>query len=116
MRQAGREPGDSGADVPSWLTDLARSAARMPVPAPLRAPAGGGRKSAVLILFGDGPDGPDLLLVQRSPWLRQHAGQPAFPGGAVDKSDSGPVSAALREAAEEARVNPASVQVLSVLP
>jgi 8-oxo-dGTP pyrophosphatase MutT (NUDIX family) len=88
----------------------------MQVPAPLRVPAAGGRRSAVLILFGDGPDGPDLLLVQRSPWLRRHAGQPAFPGGAVDGSDAGPVSAALREAAEEARVNPASVQVLAVLP
>ena len=88
----------------------------MPVPALLRAPSGGGRKSAVLILFADGPDGPDLLLIQRGRWLRQHAGQPAFPGGAIDESDAGPVSAALREAAEEAGVNPAGVQVLAVLP
>ena len=116
MSQECAEPGDGGADVPGWLVGLARSAARMPVPALLRAPAGGGRRSAVLILFGDGPDGPDLLLVQRSPWLRRHAGQPAFPGGAVDKSDAGPVSAALREAAEEAQVNPSGVQVLAVLP
>lgn len=116
MSQTGGERHDGGAAVPGWLAGLARSAVRMPVPAPLRVPAAGGRRSAVLILFGDGPGGPDLLLVQRSPWLRRHAGQPAFPGGAVDGSDSGPVSAALREAAEEARVNPASVQVLAVLP
>ena len=116
MSQTGEQPRDGGADVPGWLVRLAESAVTMPVPAPLRAPAGGGRPSAVLILFGDGPDGPDLLLVQRSPWLRRHAGQPAFPGGAVDESDSGPVAAALREAAEEARVNPAGVQVLAVLP
>jgi 8-oxo-dGTP pyrophosphatase MutT (NUDIX family) len=116
MSQAGALPGDGGADVPGWLVGLARSAARMSVPAPLRAPAGGGRQSAVLILFGDGPGGPDLLLVQRSPWLRRHAGQPAFPGGAVDKSDAGPVSAALREAAEEAQVDPSGVQVLAILP
>jgi 8-oxo-dGTP pyrophosphatase MutT (NUDIX family) len=116
MSQARDEPRQDGADVPGWLVRLAESAPTMPVPAPLRAPPGGGRQSAVLILFGDGPDGPDLLLVQRSPWLRRHAGQPAFPGGAVDAADSGPVAAALREAAEEALVNPAGVQVLAVLP
>ncbi len=79
-------------------------------------PASGGRRSAVLILFGEGPAGPDVLLVQRSPWLRRHAGQPAFPGGAIDPQDGGPVAAALREAAEEALVDPAGVDVLAVLP
>jgi 8-oxo-dGTP pyrophosphatase MutT (NUDIX family) len=88
----------------------------MTVPPPLRPPPGGGRPSAVLILFGEGPDGPDLLLVQRSLSLRRHAGQPAFPGGSIDESDAGPVAAALREAAEEARVDPSGVQVLTVLP
>jgi 8-oxo-dGTP pyrophosphatase MutT (NUDIX family) len=102
--------------VPGWLTRLAASAAGMAVPPQLRPPAGGGRPSAVLILFGEGPRGPDVLLVQRSPWLRRHAGQPAFPGGAIDESDGGPVPAALREAAEEALVDPAGVQVLTVLP
>jgi 8-oxo-dGTP pyrophosphatase MutT (NUDIX family) len=116
MTRSGPQARGDGADVPGWLVGLAQSAARMPVPAPLRVPAGGGRQSAVLILFGDGPGGPDLLLIQRSPWLRRHAGQPAFPGGAVDKADAGPVSAALREASEEARVNPGGVQVLAVLP
>jgi 8-oxo-dGTP pyrophosphatase MutT (NUDIX family) len=88
----------------------------MAVPPPLAPPPGGGRPSAVLILFGDGPGGPDLLLVQHSANLRRHAGQPAFPGGAIDESDGGPVPAALREAAEEAGVDPAGVQVLAVLP
>jgi 8-oxo-dGTP pyrophosphatase MutT (NUDIX family) len=107
---------DSGAEVPQWLAELARSAARMTVPQALRPPPGGGRPSAVLILFGEGTDGPDVLLVQRSLSLRRHAGQPAFPGGAIDESDGGPVAAALREAAEEAQVDPAGVQVLAVLP
>ncbi len=31
---------------------------------------------------------PGLLLTQRSPHLRKHAGQVAFPGGAVDSSDA----------------------------
>jgi len=102
--------------VPGWLVELARSAATMEMPQAMRPPPGGGRPSAVLILFGDGPDGPDLLLVQKTPWLRRHAGQPAFPGGAIDETDTGPVSAALREAAEEAGVDPSGVQVLTVLP
>jgi len=104
------------ADVPPWLVGLAQAAAGMTVPPGMAPPAGGGRPSAVLILFGEGPRGPDLLLVQRSPFLRRHAGQPAFPGGAIDESDGGPVLAALREAAEEARVDPSGVQVLAVLP
>jgi 8-oxo-dGTP pyrophosphatase MutT (NUDIX family) len=101
---------------PGWLRDLAVAAAQSPVPPLLRPPPDGGRASAVLVLFGDGPDGPDLLLVQRGPGLRRHSGQPAFPGGAVDPGDGGPVPAALREAAEEAGVDPTGVEVLAVLP
>jgi 8-oxo-dGTP pyrophosphatase MutT (NUDIX family) len=88
----------------------------MAVPTGLRPPADGGRHSAILILFGDGPRGPDLLLMQRSNSLRRHAGQPAFPGGVIDSDDEGPVGAALREASEEAHVDPAGVDVVTVLP
>ena len=115
-RGAPAGPGAAPGEPPGWLLDLAEAAASAPVPAPLRPPPGGGRPSAVLMLFGTGPDGPDLLLVQRGPGLRRHSGQPAFPGGAIDPSDGGPVPAALREAAEEAGVDPAGVDVLAVLP
>jgi 8-oxo-dGTP pyrophosphatase MutT (NUDIX family) len=74
------------------------------------------RKSAVLMLFGEGPSGPDVLLLQRSDELRHHAGQPAFPGGGIDPTDDGPVGAALREAVEETGVDPAGVDVLTTLP
>jgi 8-oxo-dGTP pyrophosphatase MutT (NUDIX family) len=103
------------ADVPEWLARLAETAPRMPVPPRMRPPAGS-RPSAVLVLFGQGPAGPDLLIVQRSPWLRRHAGQAAFPGGAIEPADEGPVGAALREAAEEVGVDPAGVEVLGQLP
>jgi len=110
-------PRADGGQVPGWLIDLARSAERMKVPADLRPPPGGGRRSAILILFGAGSTlGPDLLLVQRSQELRRHAGQPAFPGGVIDPGDDGPVGAALREAAEEAGVNPSGVDIVGVLP
>jgi 8-oxo-dGTP pyrophosphatase MutT (NUDIX family) len=102
---------------PGWLGRLAAAAGQMDIPPLLRPPGHGGRPAAVLILFGaDGAHGPDLLLIRRSAALRKHAGQPAFPGGAIDAADGGPVRAALREAAEETGIDPASVHVAGVLP
>jgi len=102
--------------APDWLTGLASRARELAVPPRMQAPPRGGRPSAVLLLFGETDGEPDLLIVQRSPHLRRHAGQPAFPGGAMEPADGGPVGAALREAAEEAGVEPAGVEVLAVLP
>jgi 8-oxo-dGTP pyrophosphatase MutT (NUDIX family) len=102
--------------APGWLRELAGVAATMEVHPQLTPPATGGRESAVLILFGDGPDGPDLLFIQRSEDLRLHAGQPAFPGGAIDAGDGGPVAAALREAVEEVGLDPGGVDVVGTLP
>jgi 8-oxo-dGTP pyrophosphatase MutT (NUDIX family) len=112
---ANTEPAD-GAPAPQWLRDLAVTAATMEVPRVVRPPAAGGRRSAVLVLFGEGSEGPDLLYIQRNAGLRRHAGQPAFPGGAIEDSDDGPVAAALREAAEETGVDPSGVDVLTALP
>nr|WP_269809992.1 CoA pyrophosphatase [Kineosporia rhizophila] len=75
------------------------------------APAPDARHSAVLVLFAPGERGPDVLLTQRAATLRAHAGQVAFPGGRVDPTDAGPAAAALREAHEEAGVDPAGVLV-----
>lgn len=102
--------------VPDWLSGLAGRAGRLTIPPRMQAPSGGGRPSAVLLLFGETGGDPDLLIVQRSPHLRRHAGQPAFPGGAIEPADGGPVEAALREAAEEVGVDPAGVDVLAILP
>ena len=107
--------GDASDQAPDWLTRLAKSATQMPVPPALRPPASGGRPAAVLILFGTGPNGPDVLLIERAADLRKHAGQPAFPGGAIDEADCGPVPAALREAAEETGVDPDGVLVVGVM-
>ena len=115
--------------VPGWLRDLADAASKMDINPMNQPPVHGGRASAVLVLFAAGPQAtgpqaangpqhhtPDLLLIQRSADLRLHAGQPAFPGGAVDAADDGPVAAALREAAEEVGVDPAGVDVVGTLP
>ena len=101
--------------VPAWLRELAAAAETMETSPQLVPPATGGRASAVLVLFGDGPGGPDLLLIQRSEELRLHAGQPAFPGGAIDAGDGGPVGAALREAVEEVGLDPSGVDVVGHL-
>jgi 8-oxo-dGTP pyrophosphatase MutT (NUDIX family) len=114
--------GPGGPPVPAWLRDLAEAASKMEINPLAQPPARGGRASAVLVLFANGPNGPgetsdpDLLFIQRSAELRLHAGQPAFPGGAIDAGDDGPVAAALREAAEEVGVDPAGVDVVGILP
>jgi 8-oxo-dGTP pyrophosphatase MutT (NUDIX family) len=80
-------------------------------------PDEGGRQSAVLILFGPNADGgEDVVLTERSHSMRSHAGQVSFPGGSIDADDSGPVSAALREAREEVGLDPAGVHVVAELP
>ena len=48
--------------------------------------------------------------------MRSHAGQVSFPGGSVDPSDDGPAPRALREAREEAGLDPAGVDVVGELP
>ncbi|WP_371498007.1 CoA pyrophosphatase [Kitasatospora sp. NBC_00374] len=109
--------------LPGWLLPV-REAAETVRPEQLSRflpPAEGGRPSAVLMLFGQGPLGPDLLLIERARSLRSHAGQPSFPGGALDPEDGdpdgpGPVAAALREAAEETGLDPSGVQVFATLP
>jgi 8-oxo-dGTP pyrophosphatase MutT (NUDIX family) len=106
------------ADLPAWLRPLAEAVAGIRADELSRhfPPKQGGRQSAVLLLFGEGPDGPDILIIERAHGMRSHAGQPAFPGGAVDPGDAGPVAAALREAQEETGLDPAGVQVFAVLP
>ncbi|HEY6739106.1 MAG TPA: CoA pyrophosphatase [Actinopolymorphaceae bacterium] len=105
-------------DLPDWLRPVADLAARSePSDFARDVPADGtGRPSAVLILFGEGDSGPDLLLIERAHTMRSHAGQPAFPGGGVDPTDAGPVEAAIREAVEETGVDPSGIEVFGSLP
>lgn len=105
--------------LPHWMDPLlARiGSARTEDFTTLPTPTSGGRESAVLVLLAEEPDaGPDLLVLQRAATLRNHAGQPAFPGGAADPGDADAAATALREANEEVALDPASVTVLAQLP
>ncbi len=109
--------------TPPWLRQLevALPGVRAEQLSRFLPPPSGGRHSAVLVLFGEGERGPDVLLIERAHTLRAHAGQPAFPGGALDPEDgdpegAGPVAAALREANEEVGLDAGSVRVLGRLP
>ena len=104
--------------VPEWLRPLVAGTATLD-PSTFRwlsPPDGGGRSAAVLMLFANGPAGPDVLLLRRADTLGSHAGQVAFPGGAADPTDDGPVATALREAVEEVGVDPAGVRPVALLP
>lgn len=107
--------------LPGWLQPLAHAAVHVRPEQLSRflPPDEGGRESAVLMLFGEaspGWDGADVLLIERAHDMRTHAGQVAFPGGAVDRGDADVVAAAVREATEETGLDPAGVEVIGTLP
>ena len=125
--------------APPWLAPLVhrpeavKHAYRRRVPAEVLAAltaanttaalTGARRDAAVLVLFsgpGGGeagmlPDDADLLVTVRSSTLRHHAGQAAFPGGAADPGDQGPVHTALREATEETGLETSRLHPLATL-
>ncbi len=106
-------------DLPAWLEPVRRGADQITVDELTRfvPPAGSRtREGAVLMLFGEGPAGPDLLLTERAHDMRSHPGQVSFPGGSIDAGDPSPEAAALREAEEEVGVDPAGVHVFASLP
>ncbi|MGW2900241.1 coenzyme A pyrophosphatase, partial [Streptomyces sp. NPDC001212] len=97
MTRASEASGTQGGSValsteglPGWLGPVVRVAETVrPIQLSRFLPPedGAGRQSAVLILFGEAERGPELLLMERAGSLRSHAGQPAFPGGALDPED-----------------------------
>lgn len=131
-------PLNAGA-APSWLKPLVdnakdiKHAYRRRVPPEVlamitaantkAAVTGARRDAAVLVLFsgppdsqsGGLPDDAELLVTVRASTLRHHAGQAAFPGGAADPGDTGPVFTALREATEETGIDQARLQPLATL-
>lgn len=81
---------------------------------PAESPSGGLPAEAT-VLSGGLPAEADLLLTVRASTLRHHAGQAAFPGGAADPGDDGPVHTALREANEETGIDTGRLHPLCTL-
>jgi len=124
--------------APAWLKPLIDNTERIPkayrrqVPPDVMAAltaakatatvTGSRRDAAVLVLFsgpedaaGPVPEEADLLVTVRASTLRHHAGQAAFPGGATDPGDDGPVHTAFREATEETGLDTSRVRPLATL-
>lgn len=72
------------------------------------------RRAAVLVLVGCHEEQPTLVLTERSPRLRAHAGEVALPGGRIEPGET-PEQAAVREAGEEVGVDPGAVVLLGRL-
>jgi 8-oxo-dGTP pyrophosphatase MutT (NUDIX family) len=99
------------------LVEIVRAGGLSDFVGPRQPPPDGGRPSAVLVVFSPLPDGDlSVLLIERSPDMRSHAGQVAFPGGATDAEDADHIATALREAEEETGLDPAQVQIVGELP
>lgn len=115
-RRTGASSSRRDTTAPPWLRDLVDAVGEgIPVQTrhAMQTPRPGARQAAVLILFGEGPAGPDILLLQRAADMRNHAGQPAFPGGGADETDISMAATALREAEEEVGLDPSGVEVLA---
>ena len=93
---------DAAALVPDWVP--VQPVTRAPVPA------------AVLIALVRRPEGRTVLYTERSPDLRSHSGQVAFPGGKVDPEDADVGAAALREAFEEVGMVRSDARILGFMP
>ncbi|HZY67412.1 MAG TPA: CoA pyrophosphatase [Devosia sp.] len=74
------------------------------------------RDAAVLIALVRRGEALSVLYTERSPALRSHSGQIAFPGGKIDPSDKGPGDAALREAWEEVALDRDDATLLGYMP
>lgn len=76
---------------------------------------GRAKPAAVLIAAVERAGEAALILTERTPHLRAHSGQVAFPGGKIDPEDDGPAGAALREAEEEIGLRRAALDVIGYL-
>lgn len=56
-----------------------------------------------------------ILLTERSPELKHHAGQISFPGGRMEEGDPDVCATALRETHEEVGIDPTEIDVLGYL-
>lgn len=78
------------------------------------APPGLGAPAAVLVPLFEEDGEARVVLTRRAAHLRTHTGEVSFPGGRLDHGES-PESGAIREAAEEVGLVPATVETVGRL-
>jgi 8-oxo-dGTP pyrophosphatase MutT (NUDIX family) len=120
-----RPPGARPGDDPPWAevpAELRRGIGIAHVRAALdrvgqleTIPAPFGRIAAAVLVPVFEEDGEArVILTRRASHLRSHRGEVSFPGGRIEAEET-PLSAALREAAEEIGLDPAPVEILGQL-
>jgi len=97
------------------VSDVAGGASEPVINADFKPPRGFRARPAAVLIPIVARERPTVLMTRRTARLRQHAGQIAFPGGAVDPEDVDAAAAALREAEEEIGLDPRLVQPLGRL-
>lgn len=117
MNEPGPRPGfgciDLKAQLRQVLVPLDQTISSLPVHGYL--PKDNDRPRPAAVLVGITAGEPSVLLTLRSTRLARHAGQVAFPGGVRDAQDDSVVHTALREAHEEAGIDPGGVEPIGYL-
>jgi 8-oxo-dGTP pyrophosphatase MutT (NUDIX family) len=73
------------------------------------------RRAGVLLLLYPRNGEEYVVFMRRTDTVEHHKGQISLPGGAQDPEDPDPVYTALRESHEELGIDPADVEVISIL-
>lgn len=109
-------------DIKKRFAGTAMPADPLDVVPPARWPARAQREltenlvpAAVLIPIIYRAESLSVLLTERSPDLKHHAGQISFPGGRMDPGDRDVRATALREAHEEVGIQPSDVEIVGYL-